>query len=125
MTRVFGIQEPRPIFDRSSGQSIARDFSSAQRYGRVDFILDQKDSPSNAPSPCLMKLVRGFRDFTQEDYILYAGGDPLGLFLASSALNHYGFKDIQFLRWDRERARDGSKPRGVGFYVPITVNLRP
>jgi hypothetical protein len=125
MSVVFGIQEPRPIYDRHRAKHISRDFSSAQRYGPVHFILDQDDNPSEAPGPCLNKMIRGLKDFTEEDFVVYSGGDPLGLWLACAALNHLGFPKIQFLKWERERNLEGQRLKGSGYYTPVTLRTRP
>jgi len=124
MSVVFGIQEPRPFFDRVTGVNQTRDFSSANRYGPIKFLLNVKDSPSDAPGPCTNKIITGLREYTEGDYLMFSGGDPIGLWLACAALNALGFRESQFLKWDRERDTTGKVVSGSGFYTPVTLPTR-
>jgi hypothetical protein len=111
----YGVQEPLA----------SRDLSSAQRYGRVEFLLDGRDKPSLTPGPCLRKIYKGLQDMHPDDYIFYAGGDPMGLLLVGAVLRDQGFSEINFLKWDRETDPDtGERVQGAGYYIPQKVKLR-
>lgn len=112
---------PRVFVVQDSG----RDWSSASRYGALVFLLAPREQPSLNPTGALMKIRKGLRDFRQEDYITFAGGDPLGGIFAGLALGELGFSSIQLLRWERERSLDGQRIQGAGYYVPVNVQLRP
>lgn len=114
---VYVIQEPHLVRDKSTGRSVPRDMTSATQYGALVYVLSTQDSPSNLPAPTLHKMMRGLKDFDPtSDYLLSAGGDPLGPVLAGQAMAQLNMKEYQFLRWDRIRG-----DRAGGAYVPITV----
>lgn len=113
--KVFCVQQPR---------SNDRDLSSANRYGKIEFLLDSDDMPSISPSACIHKMNKQLQEFHHKDFLFYAGGDPLGLGLAMCLLKDRGFTEIQVLRWERERNITGQRRAGVGFYVPVRVKLR-
>jgi len=113
--KVFCIQQPR---------SNDRDLSSANRYGRLLFLLDDSDSPSMTPSSCIHKMNKQLMAYETSDYLVYAGGDPLGLGLALCLLKDRGFTEVNVLRWERERDIHGGRKAGVGFYVPVRVKLK-
>lgn len=121
---VYVVQQPPPFRDRSTGTTVHKDMSSAQRYGKIVQLLEAADQPSLTPGPSLYTLQKKLRDFNPErDYICYAGGDPMSLALALVVLKDLNLREVQVLRWDRERSTDGQRLTG-GFYVPITTPLR-
>lgn len=113
--KVFCVQQPR---------SNDRDLSSANRYGKIQFLLDAEDMPSINPSACLHKMNKPLQEFEHKDYMFYAGGDPLGLGLAMCLLKDNGFTEFQLLRWERERDIKGRRQTGQGFYVPSRIKLK-
>lgn len=120
---VYVVQEPPPVY-RTGRPPIFKDLSSAQRYGRIEYVLDQSDQPSLTPGPCLHKVSRVLRTFNPtNDYLCYAGGDPLSIAFAMIALKEMNFAEVSLLRWDRERDTDGVRTYG-GFYTPVSVKLR-
>lgn len=122
---VFIVQEP-PVSRGPTGPAV-RDMSSAQRYGRLQTILDSTDNPASyAPGPCLNKLSRELRAFAAaRDYLCFAGGDSMALALAMLALRDHGHDKIMYLRWERERDTSGVRKPGAGFYVAANIPLRP
>lgn len=113
MAKVFVIQDP----------GISRDFSSALDYGNLVFVLEKNDRPSY-DSRSSHKKIRESLDgnFSPEDYIVWAGGDPMAPVLVGIVLQEIGFSSFKNLRW--ERVRDKNKKRtGGGYYVPVTVDL--
>lgn len=118
---VYIAQEPSP--KRVNGVSMAKDLSSAQRYGTIRHILKSNESASQAPGPSLNKMSRELKDFNPaRDFLCMAGGDYLSIALAILALRNMNFHEVQVLRWERERSTDGERQAG-GFYVPVTVPL--
>lgn len=112
---VYVVQEP----------AAGRDFSSAQRYGKLVSVLTSREHASLTPGPALHKMSKCLRDFNpHKDYICFPGGDPMALALAMLALRDMGFKEVQFLRWERERSIDGERKPGSGFYINVSVPLR-
>lgn len=112
MQTVYIIQDP----------GMSRDFSSAAQYGKIVFLLDSSDRPSHKARPVLEKLENRLQNYTEDDYFIWAGGDPLSPILVGSVLSSLGFQQFRFLRWDR--VRDRNKVRtGDGYYVPTVVNI--
>lgn len=121
---VYVVQEPRPFFDRVTGVTVSKDLSSAQRYGKIVPLLDSSDQPSITPGPSMFVMQKKLREFNPErDYICYTGGDPMSLALALLTLRDMNYREVQVLRWDRERDTEGNRKPG-GFYVPTITPLR-
>jgi hypothetical protein len=112
MNTVYVIQEPHEN----------RDFSSAKEYGKLQFILSAGENPSLYPAKAIGILRTALKNFSGSDYIVWAGGDPMSPILAGIVLGQLGFKEINFLKWDRQR-REGVRT-GSGFYVPARLILR-
>lgn len=110
---VYVIQEPGP----------GRDFSSAQRYGRVEFLLSRDDKPSFTPGPVLQKLRRVMHRIQPGSYITWAGGDPMAPVLAGIVLRELNMVDVKFLRWERERNENRVRT-GRGYYVPAEFTTK-
>lgn len=105
-------------------RSADRDLSSANRYGTVHFIMEAHPAPSMAPGQAIQQARKVLRDFNEtEDYIAWAGGDPIATFIVGAILAECGVKSVKWLKYDRERSPDGTRT-GAGFYTPITVRLR-
>jgi hypothetical protein len=115
MAIAYCVQKPR-------GKQ--HDLSSANRFGRVVTILDEADNPSLNPAGCLHKINRALKEFSPDDIIFMAGGDFLSLALALCALKDLGFKEVNYLRWERERDIDGTRKHGVGYYVQEPLPLK-
>lgn len=111
MATVFVVQDPGP----------GRDFSTALEYGSLFFLLDSSDRPSYGNVPTLQKLRSGLANFSEDDFIVWAGGDPLSPVLVGTVLRELGLSRFRYLRWERVR-REGQRT-GQGFYVPVTVQL--
>lgn len=123
MSKVFGVHEPPPYKDyKRDGALVEKDLSSAQRYGQLMFLLNRADRPSTMPGPCLRKIQQGLKDFTPEDYLFFPGGDHVGLMLTGTVLRDMGFREVQWLKWEKERDTQGKLMPG-GFYVPIKITL--
>lgn len=120
---VFFAHEPRMMRDPETGVRRPRDLSSANRYGTIRFVFNRDEHPSLTPSESLVQAQKVLANFDpHNDYVCYAGGDPLSIAITFLALKALRIHTVQFLRYDRERGRDGGSS-GHGFYVPVTVNL--
>ena len=104
-------------------ETIGRDYSSALKYGRIEFILGSEDRSGILPARSLAFLRSKLRNFTKEDYIVWAGGDPMSPVLAGIALGELAFHEINYLRWERIKNPEGL-PRMVGYYIPGKLILR-
>lgn len=122
MPTVYAIQEPPPYIDRATGTKVEKDLSSAQRYGAIKFILDSRDRVGTMPGQARHKLAKGLQDFKPDDYLVHPGGDYLSLIIVGSILRDLGFREVQWLRWEKERGTNGERLAG-GFYTPVTIPL--
>lgn len=100
-----------------------RDFSSALKYGRLEFILLSTERVSIVPARSLMTLRSKLRKFTAQDFIVWAGGDPFAPILAGIVLGELNFTEINFLRWEREKTKEGLRGN-TGYYIPGKLVLR-
>jgi len=122
VTTVYGIQEPPPFYNRKTGNHGEKDLSSAQRYGKVVFLLTRQDKPATLPGPCHRKLAQGLKNFRPDDFLFFPGGDFLALLQTGGILRDMGFRKVQYLKWEKERDTDGKQKDG-GFYMPVEVML--
>lgn len=122
MAKVYGIQEPPPFYSRQSGKAVEKDLSSAHRYGAVTFLLNRTDRISATPGQCKRKIEKALENYEQGDYLFFPGGDFTGLILAGAVLRSMGFKEVLWLKWEKERDTQG-KPLSGGFYTPITLPI--
>lgn len=102
----------------------SRDLSSAQRYGTIQYLIDDPQfQPSLQPGVAKKRIEDGLADFRPGvDYILFLGGDPLGAIMLGVALgNMFPGKRISGLRYERERDLSGNRREGSGFYVPALI----
>lgn len=95
--RVFAIHEPHT----------SRDVKSAERFGRVTFLLAKEDNPSIFPGPAANKLAQRLSDLEYDpsiDYIMWAGGDSMAMLMAGIiiAKHHPDMQRLRYLRWDRD-----------------------
>jgi hypothetical protein len=99
---VFVIQKPRP----GGVKKITYDLSPALDFGTFVYIFESSDQPGLTPVPAMHKALKALQDFGENDYLLWAGGDPcafaIGVMAAANANNGV----IQFLRWEREGTPD-------------------
>ncbi len=120
---VYMVQDPPPMY--VNGRATTRDLSSASRYGRFHFVLDKSDQPSVAPGPTFQKVKRELKDFDPtQDFLCFAGGDPMSLALAALALRDMNVHGFDILQFNRERDTDGRRKAGSGYYMPVHVPLR-
>jgi hypothetical protein len=97
------------------------DLTSAHEYGRIETLLTSSDRPTHAPGPCLKILRDKLAGMKKDDFIMWAGGDMTGVFLAGLVIAELPFKQINVLRWERQINLEGERT-GKGFYMPVTVN---
>lgn len=117
MSRVFFPVQLPP-------RSADRDLSSANRYGTVHFIMEANPPPSLAPGQAIQQTRKALRDFDEtQDYIAWAGGDPVATFIVGAVLAEKGVRAVKWLKYDRERSPDGTRT-GAGFYTPVTIRFR-
>lgn len=114
---VYVIQEPK-----QGPNGYVFDLSSSLPYGTPVFIFKAGEQPSLSPGPSMQRAKKTLQDFTDEDYLLWAGGDPAGLAIVSMAAADSNLGKIKFLRWERERV-EGSRT-GRGYYMPVEISLR-
>lgn len=99
------------------------DVSPAAVYGEIVFILSAGDRTCSNPEISMDKLTRGLENFNyREDFIVWAGGDPLSAIVAGAILFDLGITKFRFLRFEKNR---GTKPgqQVNGFYSPVEVDL--
>ena len=103
-----------------------RDYSSAEKFGRLHFVLSVADRPSIMPEAALLKIEEALKKFREdEDYITWSGGDPIAPLLVGYVLARKApilRKQLRYLRWERVRDPNGYRSQ-EGFYVPTNIAL--
>lgn len=111
--RVFVVQATR----------VQADVSPAGVYGEIQFILSAGDRTCSNPELSMDKLRRALKDFNpHQDFIVWAGGDPLSAIIVGMVMHDLGINKFRFLRYEKNRnTRPGQPP--TGFYSPVEVRL--
>lgn len=118
MSRVIIINEPRPC--RFTGRKHFYDITPASDFGEVEFLFKYDNfAPSANPEEALILAQDVLKDFHEEDFIVWAGGDPFGMIVAAIALA--GKPVINYLKWDKLLDENGR--RASGQYLPLTLDL--
>lgn len=113
MPNVFLVNEPRR---NSFGTTF--DVSAANLFGTIVTVFDARQFPR--PSRSTDKAVEHARQvldaITEDDYILYAGGDVIGLAIVSMIADNLLGGRLKFLRWDKDLDAE------TGRYTQVDVN---
>lgn len=115
---VYVVQKPKP-----GPSGFVYDISPAQSFGSLAFIFDDTEQPGAKPGPSMHKAQSALRDFCDEDYILWAGGDPAAMAIVAMAASRINNGRVKFLRWERERVGGQRDPKR-GYYLPVQISLK-
>lgn len=118
MSTVYVVQEPKP-----GPQGYTYDISPAMQHGSIVFVFQGHEQPGVTPGPSMFKAKQIFKEFSDDDFLLWAGGDPAALAIATMAAADANRGHINFLRWERERDPQGSRTKR-GYYMPVRISLR-
>lgn len=103
--------------------AVEKDLSSAAKYGRIAVVLGAQDKPSVNVANAMALIRSNIEHYDSEnDYLCYAGGDPLVLLLTGIELERRGISEITYLIWNRSRDKDGNR-NGAGFYLPKKIRI--
>lgn len=118
MSRVFVINQPQ-----SRPGQFTYDVSPAKQYGEVIFLFRaDQPAPSADPHWATRHAYRVLSDFNGDDFLVWAGGDPLGAVIAASVASDVNEGRVKYLKWERDRDRTGERTGG-GYYVPIVLDI--
>lgn len=122
---VFVVQRPQLRTDPKTGKTYDLDLSSAGHYGKIEFVFETTDRPSQMPGPMLEKARGIMGSFGPDDFLLWAGGDPCAFMICTGVAANANRGVIQWLRWDRQpfNRAEGRPIRPSGSYLPTTVRL--
>ena len=99
------------------------DVGPAAVYGDILFVLSPGDRTCANPELSLEKLRRGLQHFRPaEDFIVWAGGDPLSAIITGAVMLEMGVTKFRFLRFEKNRHTRPGEPVS-GFYSPVEINL--
>jgi hypothetical protein len=93
--------------------SSTRNFSDAERFGTVKYLLPDGFQIVRSPVIAEDKLKRKLARFSDDDYLLLTG-DPIIIGLATLIAGRANGGRVNTLKWDR---RDG------GHYIPIQLDV--
>lgn len=119
MSKVYIVQEP--LLEKSDVRP-PKDFSSLSKYGEVIYLLHKFDRGTDNPARVMSKLRLGLKNFSEEDYLVNVGSDPVAPVLAGIVLGESGVKEFSFLKWERKLNQDGTLSRD-GSYIPVKFIL--
>lgn len=113
MPNVYLVNEPRK---NSFGTTF--DVSAANLFGTIITVFDAKQFPRPSRSTELaVEHARTVLDeITEDDYILYAGGDVIGLAIVAQIADNLLDGRLKFLRWDKDLDAE------TGRYTKVEVN---
>jgi hypothetical protein len=110
MPKVYLVNEPRV---NNRGEIL--DYSKAETYGEVVIIFDANKwpKPSKDASAALKHASDVLDDLTEDDYILYCGGDAIALAIVAMIADKFLEGRTKFLRWDRYKDSDDGQYRVI------------
>jgi hypothetical protein len=115
--RVFLIAEPSV---RHNGEFPT--LTPLAEYGDIKTVIPSSLYVSRHPDTAMQIIQTKMKDFDPErDYLVWAGGDTLGAVLVGAFLYSHvpeGVK-IRWLRWQRNRDKDGKRTESGGTYQLI------
>lgn len=117
---VYVVHKPRP----GGANKVTFDLSPALQFGSIEYIFDTRDQPGLTPGPSLLKALKVLKDFSDDDYLCWAGGDPSAMIIATAAAMQVNRGKVGYLRWERSRDAAGNVIPHAGYYVPNHVNTR-
>jgi hypothetical protein len=118
MATVYIVQRPR---ENKFGW--VPDLTDASRYGSLKIIFESNEKPQFLPGPSILKARRLLKDFSPEDYLLWAGGgDPIAVMIVTAIASERS-PSINVLRWERN-IEQGERDRRAGWYMPTSLELR-
>src|SRR5689334_17698838 len=97
MPRVFVAQMPHRMNERSGALEPRFDLSTAERYGRVEFLLSPTARPFN-PGPIVAELREKLSDYGDEDYLLLVG-NPCIMGWACAIAADFNDGKVNILQW--------------------------
>ena len=99
------------------------DLSDAARYGTLEIIFEPNEQPQFLPAPSIKKARAILKDFSPQDYILWAGGgDPIAVMICC-IIDSEKSPTVNVLRWERN-IESGGRDRRKGWYMPVALELR-
>ena len=118
MATVYLVQRPR---ENKFGWT--PDLTDATRYGSMKVIFEPNEKPQFLTGPSILKARRLLKDFSPNDYLLWAGGgDPIAVMIVSAIAAEVS-PIINVLRWERN-IEQGERDRRAGWYMPTTLEFR-
>ena len=118
MATVYLVQRPR---ENKFGWT--PDLTDATRYGSMKVIFEPNEKPQFLTGPSILKARRVLKDFSPNDYLLWAGGgDPIAVMIVSAIAAEVS-PIINVLRWERN-IEQGDRDRRAGWYMPTTLEFR-
>uniref|UniRef100_A0AAU7VGV4 Uncharacterized protein n=1 Tax=Dinoroseobacter phage vB_DshS_R26L TaxID=3161158 RepID=A0AAU7VGV4_9CAUD len=114
MPRVFIVNEPDE--SRAPEGRATYDTNPARAFGQIVFInpADQP-VPVRDPERAVERAHEVLADASEDDFLVWAGGDPLGLIIAASILADKTDGQFTYLKWDR----------AARAYAPAPLDLFP
>lgn len=100
MPRVFIVNEPDE--SRAPEGRATYDTNPARAFGKIVFINPaDRPVPVRDPEGAVDRAHAVLADVTSEDYLVWAGGDPLGLIIAAAVMADNTDGKFTYLKWDR------------------------
>lgn len=100
MPTVFIVNEPDE--SRAPEGRATYDTNPARAFGRVQFVFTaDMPVPVRDPDRAIAHAHEVLGQATEDDYLVWAGGDPLGLIIAASVMADVTDGRFNYLKWDR------------------------
>lgn len=112
MPKVYIVNEPDESRVPAGRQSW--DTSPAAFFGELVYVFRAEDpSPVRDKDAAQARAHEVLKDATEDDFLVWAGGDPFGMVLAAAVMADYTEGRFTYLMWDR-MART---------YAPVPVDI--
>ena len=99
MATVYIVNEPDE--SRATEGRATYDTNPARAFGRIEFVFPAGMVPVRNPERAIERAHEALANATEDDFLVWAGGDPLGMIIVASILADKTDGNFTYLKWDR------------------------
>lgn len=109
---IYVVHEPR------AGSKYAAYDLAAQTapFGKIKYVFDVRKRPTDEADDCGYHAQQALKTFSDDDFLLWLGGDPVGLALCAMIAARQNQGAVKMLRWVEEH-NGKDKPKNGRYKV--------
>lgn len=115
---VYVVHEPR-----AGTKYAAYDLAGQSApFGKTKFVFETKKRPTDEADDCGFHAQQALKTFGDDDFLLWLGGDPVGLALCAMIAARQNHGAVRMLRWVEDHGGDKDKPK-TGRYKVVQLYI--